>query len=146
MRTATLTTLAAIVAALAWIPASTAAGPRTTPNGCGVLVDAAHPWHSHVPGSHTETGDHWITARSGPPNTCAFTKLAIHRLLALPKRSYQGRNTGFLLGGACSWTHGTGQETIQPFASILCRLPLPEDPLFGVKVRAFVDPDPAFIH
>jgi hypothetical protein len=146
MRTATLTTLAVTVAALAWIPASTAAGPRDTPHGCGVLVDAAHPWHSHVPGSHTETGDHWITARSGSPNTCAFTALVIHRLLALPKRSYQGRDPAFLLGGACGWIHRTGQETIQPFAVILCRLPIPGHSHIGVKVRAIVDPDPAFIH
>lgn len=41
------------------VPAGSAA-PRSQGNihGCGVLVDAAHPWRSHVPGGNVETGDH----------------------------------------------------------------------------------------
>jgi hypothetical protein len=149
MRTAALTTLAVIVAALAWIPGSIGARTRPGSNkgkGCGVLVDSAHPWHSHVPGSHTETGDHWITARNGRLSTCAFTKLAIHQLLALPARTYEGNGAGQLLGGLCDWTHGTGHETIQPFALITCFLPTPRHPHIASAVSALVDPDPAFIH
>jgi hypothetical protein len=141
-----LTTLT-ILAALAWIPASTAARTREgAERGCGVLVDSAHPWRSHVPGSTTETGDHWIAARNGPLSTCAFTELAIHRLLALPVRTYQGRDVARLLGGVCSWFHGIGQETIQPFAQIQCPLPTPRHRHIIATVHAIVDPDPAFIH
>ena len=54
MRTATLATLAVIVAALALTPGSIGARTRPGANeGCGVLVDSAHPWHSHVPGSQS---------------------------------------------------------------------------------------------
>jgi hypothetical protein len=99
-----------------------------------------------VPGSNTETGDHRITARNGPLSTCAFTELAIHRLLALPARTYQGRDFGRLLGGKCDWIHGTGHETIRPFAEILCHLPTPRHPrIAAATVRAIVDPDPAFV-
>jgi hypothetical protein len=142
-----MTAALTILAALAWLPASTAARYRDTQSGCGVLVDSAHPWHSHVPGSNTETGDHWITGRSGPLSSCAFTAVAIHRLLALPARTYQGHEFGRLLGGKCDWTHGTGQETIRPFAEIRCHLPTPRHPhIAAATVRAIVDPDPAFIH
>ncbi|HEY2258645.1 MAG TPA: hypothetical protein VGH45_02970 [Solirubrobacteraceae bacterium] len=137
-----------ILAALAFTPGSIGARTRPGANkGCGVLVDSAHPWHSHVPGSHTETGDHWITARNGRLSTCAFTKLAIHRLLALPARTYQGRNFSRLLGGKCDWEHGSRNETIRPFAEITCHLPTPRHPrIAAATVIALVDPDPAFIH
>ena len=101
------------------------------------------PMASHVPGSNTETGDHWITARNGPLSTCAFTELAIHRLLALPARTYQADDFGRLLGGRCIWTHGTGHDTIRPFAEILCHLPTPRHPhIAAATVIALVDPDP----
>lgn len=147
MRTTTLTTLAVTLAALALTPASI--GARTRPGtfeGCGVLVDSAHPWHSHVPGDKVETGDHWIIARAGRFSTCAFTARAIHRLLALPERTYQGRPAAFLLGGTCLLAHGRGQETIQPFAAITCHLPTPRRPHIFAETQAIVDPDPAFIH
>jgi hypothetical protein len=137
-----------ILAALALTPGSIGARTREgAQQGCGVLVDPAHPWHSHVPAGNTETGDHWITARNGPLSTCAFTKLAIHRLLALPARTYQARDFGRLLGGACDWEHGTGHETIRPFAEIMCHLPTPQHRhIAAATVRAIVDPDPSFIH
>ena len=136
-----------ILAALALTPGSIGARTRPGANkGCGVLVDPAHPWHSHVPG-HTETGDHWITARNGPLSTCAFTKLAIHRLLALPARTYPARNFGRLRGGARDWEHGSRHETIRPFAGINCHLPTPRHShIAAATVIALVDPDPAFIH
>lgn len=112
---------------LTWTPPSL--GARTHPGadrGCGVLVDSAHPWHSQVPGGNVATGDHWITARNGRFSTCAFTQVAIHRLLALPARTYQADDVGQLLGGVCDWTHGTGHETIRPFAEIECHLPTPD--------------------
>jgi hypothetical protein len=103
--------LAATVVALGSAPISTAARPGDgTILGCGILVDAAHPWHSYVPGGNVETGDHWITARSGPLSSCEFTHLAIHRLLALSARTYHGRDAGRLLGGACDWTEGAHHE------------------------------------
>ena len=137
---ATLTILAVLVLAPGSIGARTREG---APHGCGVLVDSAHPWHSHVPGSHTETGDHWVTARNGPLSTCAFTKLTIHRLLALPTRIYQADNAGHLLGGGCDWDHGSGHETIRPFAEIVCHLPTPRHPhIAAATVIALVDPDP----
>ena len=71
-------------------------------------------------------------------STCAFTAVAIHRLLALPERTYQGRNFARLLGGTCVWIHGTGHETIQPFALILCHLPTPRHPHIDARVRAIV--------
>jgi hypothetical protein len=147
MRTTTPTTLAVILAALALTPGSIVARTRPmTYHGCGVLVDQAHPWHSHVPGDKVETGDHWITARAGRFSTCAFTKLAIHRLLALPARTYQPDVVAHLLGGVCGWFRGTGHETIRPFVGIQCFLPTPQRPHVTVTVRANVDPDPAFIH
>ena len=100
-----------------------------------------------MPGDNVETGDHWITARIGRLSRCAFTARAIHRLLALPAATYQADNVGHLLGGICDWIHGTGRETIRPFAEILCHLPTPQHPHIAVAtVRAIVDPDPAFIH
>ena len=56
------------------------------------------------------------------------TELAIHRLLALPARTYQADNVGRLLAGVCEWTHGTGHQTIRPFAEIDCHLPTPKSP------------------
>ena len=140
-------TLAVIVAVLALGPGSALAGtPGDTLRGCGVLVDAAHPWHSTVPGGNVEAGDHWITARLGHHTTCAFTHVAIHRLLALPARAYQGRDVGRLLGGLCQWTDGDHHERIRPFAEIMCHLPTPRHPhADAATVRAFVDPDPRFI-
>ena len=148
MRTATLTTLTVVAAALMLTPVSTGARPREgAQHGCGVLVDSGHPWHSHVPGGNIETGDHWITARDGRLSTCAFTHHAIHRLLALPARTYQGRDVGRLLGGVCQWTQTTDHETIRPFQAIMCRLPTPRHlHIAAATVRALVDPDPAFIH
>jgi len=148
MRTASLATLALTIAAFALTPSSIGARTRPGANkGCGVLVDSAHPWHSHVPGSHTETGDHWLTARNGRLSTCAFTKLAIRRLLALPARTYQARNFARLLGGKCDWEHGSRHETIRPFAQITCHLPVRRHPhIAAATVIAIVDPDPAFIH
>lgn len=126
MRTPTLASLAVIVSALEVTPASTAARPHERPqHGCGVLIDTAHPWHSHVPGGNTETGDHWITARDGRLSTCAFAHLAIHRLLALPARTYPGRDVGRLVGGVCNWAQTTDHETIRPFQDIMCHLPTP---------------------
>ena len=129
MRTTTLTTLAVTLAALVLTPGSI--GARTVPGafeGCGVLVDSAHPWHSHVPGDKVETGDHWIISRAGRFGTCAFTSRAIHRLLALPERAYEGRLIGVLLGGGCLWARGRGHEKIRPFAAITCHLPTPRHP------------------
>lgn len=143
-----LTVALTFLAVLTWIPASL--GARTHPGadrGCGVLVDSAHTWHSRVPDGNVETGDHWITARNGRFSTCAFTQVAIHRLLALPARTYQADNVGQLLGGVCDWTHGTGHETIRPFAEIECHLPTPRHShIAAATVIALVDPDPAFIH
>jgi hypothetical protein len=66
------------------VPAGNAA-PHSLGNihGCGVLVDAADPWRSDVPGGNVETGDHWITDRLGTHGSCTFTHAAITRLLAL---------------------------------------------------------------
>jgi hypothetical protein len=141
---ATLTILAALAVTGGSIGARTRPGAN---KGCGVLVDSAHPWHSHVPGANTEIGDHWITARNGTLSTCAFTKLAIHRLLALPARTYQGYGSRRLLGGMCAWEHGSRHETIRPFAEITCQLPTPRHPhIAAATVIAIVDPAPAFIH
>jgi hypothetical protein len=99
-----------------------------------------------VPGGNTETGDHWITAQNGRLGSCAFTRLAIHRLLALPARTYQADDVGPLLGGLCDWEHGSRHETIRPFAEITCHLPTPQHPhIVAATVVAIVDPDPAFI-
>jgi hypothetical protein len=145
---ALIVALAAINLALGSAPISRAARPGAgTIRGCGILVDAAHPWRSYVPGGNVEMGDHWITARSGPLSSCAFTHLAIHRLLALSARTYHGRDAGRLLGGACDWTEGAHHERIRPFAEITCHLPTPQHPrIAAATVRAFVDPDPTFIH
>jgi hypothetical protein len=88
--------------------------------------------------------DHRATA---PSARARFTKLAIHRLLALPARTYQGRNFARLLGGICGWAHGSRHKTIRPFALIRCHLPTPRHPhIRGATVFALVDPDPAFVH
>src|ERR1700722_18973177 len=116
-------------------------------HGCGVLVDTAHPWHSHVPSGRTETGDHWLTARAGPLSTCEFASHAIRRRLPLPQRSYAGRDVGRLLGGLCDWDTTSRHETIRPFAEIVCHLPTPRHPRSAAAtVEALVDPDPSFIH
>ena len=140
-------TLAVIVTTLVLSPASALGQPPDeNVRGCGVLVDAAHPWHSTVPGGNLETGDHWITGREGSLSTCSFTRLAIHRLLALPANAYQGRDVGHLLGGLCEWFEGSHHERIRPFALIKCHLPTPQRPHTAVTIRAFVDPDPQLIH
>ena len=117
-------------------------------HGCGVLVDAAHPWRSHVPGGIVETGDHWITDRLGTHGSCAFTHAAIRKLLALAPRTYQRRDAGHLEGGLCDWSLGSGHETIRPFQHITCHLPihLRHHHTYLTTVEAFVDPDPRFIH
>jgi pimeloyl-ACP methyl ester carboxylesterase len=79
------------------VPAGSAA-PHTlgTIHGCGVLVDAAHPWRSQVPGGNVEAGDHWITGRQGTHSSCAFTHATIRKLLAHMPRTYRGRDVGRL--------------------------------------------------
>ena len=82
MSTATARRLLAATPTLIAAPASSpgSIGARTRPGadkGCGVLVDAAHPWHSHVPGGNIETGDHWITAQASV--SLAVTVLAPSR-------------------------------------------------------------------
>lgn len=115
-------------------------------HGCGVLVDAAHPWRSHTADAPVETGDHWITARRGPGSSCAFTHGMIRRLLALPSSTYEGRETAHLFGGICGWNTGSRTETIRPFQDIFCTLPVHvRHRTFKVLVNAFVDPDPRFI-
>jgi hypothetical protein len=84
---------------------------------CGVLVDAAHPWRSHVPGGNVETGDHWITDRLGTHGSCTFTHAAIKKLLALAPRTYRQRDAGHLDGGLL-FLHGF-PETAESFREIL---------------------------
>ena len=143
-------TLGAILLTLAALVGTSPAGARTDDgkfHGCGVLVDAVHPWHSHVPSGHDEIGDHWLTARAGRLSTCAFASHALHRLLALPPRTYAGRDVGRLLGGLCHWDATSRHETIRPFALIVCHLPTPDHPRSAAAtVEALVDPDPNFIH
>jgi hypothetical protein len=80
-----------------------------------VLVDAAHPWRSQVPGGNVETGDHWITDRQGAHGSCAFTHATIKKLLALATRTYQGRDVGHLESGLCDWNLGSRRgESIRP--------------------------------
>ena len=141
--------LAALVSLTLLVPAGNAAafsdGQR---HSCGVLVDAAHPWRSQVPGANVETGDHWITDRSGTHGSCTFTHAAIKKLLALAPRTYQGRDVGHLQGGLCDWNLGSSHETIQPFQHITCHLPvhLRQHRTYLTTVEASVDPDPQFIH
>jgi hypothetical protein len=143
-------TFGATLLILAALTGPGAAGARVDDgrfHGCGVLVDAAHPWQSHVPSGHVETGNRWLTARAGRLSTCAFASNAIHRLLALPPRTYAGRDVGRLLGGICHWDAISRHETIRPFALIVCHLPTPSHPrIAAATVEALVDPDPSFIH
>ena len=139
----TLASLALLV-----LPGNVAASSDGQRHGCGLLVDAAHPWRSHVPGGNVETGDHWITYRLGTHGSCTFTHAAIKKLLALPPRTYRQRDAGHLEGGLCDWSLGSGHETIQPFQHIRCHLPfqLRHHHTYLATVEAFVDPDPEFIH
>jgi hypothetical protein len=116
-------------------------------HGCGVLVDAAHPWSSRVPDATVETGDHWVTDRLGTHGSCTFTHASIKKLLALPPRTYQHRDTARLAGGVCDWSVGSGHETIKPFQRITCHLPihLRNHRTYLATVEAYVDPDPRFI-
>ena len=131
------------------VPAGTAGafsdGQR---HGCGVLVDMAHPWSSHVPGGNVETGDHWITDRLGTHGSCTFTHAAIKKLLALAPPTFQRRDVGHLDGGLCDWSRGSGHERILPFQHITCHVPfhLRRHHTYLTTVEAFVDPDPLFIH
>ncbi len=130
-------------------PAADAAPrPRGDIHGCGVLVDAAHPWRSQVPGGNVETGDHWITDRQGAHGSCAFTHATIEKLLALAPRTYQGRDVGHLEGGLCDWNLGSRLgESIRPFQRITCHVPRHvQHHTYVTTVEAFVDPDPQFIH
>ena len=105
------------------------------------------PVAQRVPSGTLQSGDHWIIARLGRLSTCAFAHGAVLKLLAEPARAYKGRGVGRLLGGLCDWTLGSGHETIRPFAEITCHLPTPRHPrIAAATVRAFVDPDPKFIH
>jgi hypothetical protein len=114
--------------------------------GCGVLVDAAHRWHSHTQAAPAETGDHWIISRRGRVSTCAFTRASVHKLLALPAPTYERGHSDGLLGGLCQWGKGSSTERITPFQHIVCLLPFyVRRHGFLVRVDAYVDPDPRFI-
>ena len=141
--------LTSLLSLTLFAPAGDAAPrPRGDIHGCGVLVDAAHPWRSHVPGGNVETGDHWITDRQGAHGSCAFTHATIKKLLALAPRTYQGRDVGHLEGGLCDWNLGSRLgESIRPFQRITCHVPRHvRHHTYVTTVEAFVDPDPQFIH
>lgn len=141
----------AALAAVAFLVLTVSQSTAKRPNfriGCGVLVDAAHPWRSTTPGGRVQTGNHWITERntSAPDGTCAFARTMVHRLLALPERTYEGRDTGHLFGGLCAWDTGSGGEQLRPFHTIQCHLPARKrGRRFTAEVVAYVDPDPRFI-
>jgi hypothetical protein len=124
-----------------------AARERVSTRSCGILVDAAHPWHSHTQDASVETGDHWIIARDQPASTCAFTRRMVHGLLALLAWVYEGRTYGKLLGGICIWDTGSRTERVRPFQHVLrsfsVRVVRHRD--VTVDVVAYVDPDPRFI-
>jgi hypothetical protein len=141
--------LAALASLVLTVSPSTAQH-KTIRLPCGVLVDATHPWHSSVPGGRVQTGDHWITARNAhtPAGSCAFVRTMVHRLLALPERTYAGRDGGRLFGGLCTWETGSRGEQVQPFHVILCVLAArtrDRRSKFTIDVEAYVDPDPRFI-
>jgi hypothetical protein len=139
----------AVLASVFLIVSQADAANHTNRHGCGVLVDAAHPWHSYTPDAPVETGDHWIVARRGPGSSCAVTRRMIPKLLALPIKTYEGHrdDVTHLLGGICTWETGSRTEHIRPFQHILCQLPVHvHRRALVVDVEAFVDPDPRFIH
>ena len=138
--------LTALVSLALLVPAGSAASHSLgNIHGCGVLVDAAHPWRSQVPGGNVETGDHWITDRQGAHSSCTFTHATIKKLLALAPRTYQGRDVGHLEGGLCDWNLGSRRgESIRPFQRITCHVPRHlRDHTYVTTVEAFVDPDPS---
>jgi hypothetical protein len=140
--------LTVVVSLALLVPARSAASrPLGSIPGCGVLVDAAHPWRSQVSGGNVETGDHWITDRRGTHSSCAFTHATIRKLLALAPRTYQGRDVGHLEGGLCDWNLGSRRgESIRPFQRITCHVPRHlRHHTYVNTVEAFVDPDPQFI-
>src|SRR4051794_11870461 len=92
--------LAALASLILMVPQSTARSSDTRA-GCGILVDAAHRWHSRTPDAPVESGDHWVVARNGRMSRCAFTRATVHRLLAAPARTYRGGHSGPILGGYC---------------------------------------------
>lgn len=137
--------LAALASLVLTVPQGNAQ-PRDTRSGCGILVDAAHPWHSRTPDAPVETGDHWIIARNGRASSCAFTRATVHTLLAAPAQTYEAGHSASILGGYCAWDTGSGTERIRPFRHISCVLPFHvRHRRFIVLVLAFVDPDPRFI-
>ena len=141
--------LTTIVSLALLVPAGSAAARSLGDvHGCGVLVDAAHPWRSQVPGGNVETGDHWITDRQGRHGSCSFTHATIEKLLALAPRTYQGRDVGHLDGGLCDSNLGSrAGESIRPFQRITCHVPRHlRHHTYVTTVEAFVDPDPRFIH
>lgn len=137
--------LAALASLILMVPQSTAQQSDMR-SGCGILVDAAHPWYSRTPDAPVETGDHWIIARGGRVSSCAFTRAIVHGLLAEPADTYESGHRDTLLGGYCTWDTGSRTERIRPFRHIVCVLPFHvRRHSFLVLVQAFVDPDPRFI-
>lgn len=145
IRYGTTLALALLVALVVIVPQSRGRASDTRA-GCGILVDAAHPWHSRTQDAPVETGDHWIIERGGRLSSCAFTRGAVHRLLAAPADTYEHGDSDALLGGSCTWGTGSRTERIRPFQHIACLLPFHlRHHRFLVLVQAFVDPDPRFI-
>jgi hypothetical protein len=113
-------------------------------HGCGVLVDMTHTWHSHVPGSHTETGDHWLTARNGPVSTCAFTERAIHRLLAPgPDLTRSTMSVTYWARAAPGSTERATRRFDRSQRS--WAIHRPQHPHIAVRVRPTVDPGPGVL-
>lgn len=148
----TLAPLAGVLLALVLSlgTARPAAGAETPTGGlhsCRVLVDAAHPWQSHVDGGNVETGNRWLTARAGRHGTCAFARTTIRKLLARPSSTYARRDHGHLLGGLCDWDSVAHHEVVRPFFRITCHVPIRlHDLRSATTVEAVVDPNPRFIH
>jgi hypothetical protein len=138
--------LGVLASLVVMVPQAQTKKPADGRQGCGVLIDAAHPWRSHTADGPVETEDHWITARRGRGSSCVFTHEMVHKLLALTPKTYQGRETERLFGGVCAWVSGSRTEIIRPFQGVCCTLPRRvRHRTFKVLVNAFVDPDPRFI-